>query len=168
MSTFKNKHILITGGAGGIGFLMGREVLEHGAKKLIIWDVNEENISKSLASLSDYSERVFTHKVDISEPDQVYQTAEQVLAEHHHIDILINNAGTVVGGSFSDHGRSDIERLIRINLLGTMHTTRAFLDAMIRKRLLILPLLPGVWPTPECRFMPVANGGLSDGQNRCD
>lgn len=133
MSTFKNKHILITGGAGGIGFLMGKESLEHNAKKLIIWDIDEGNISKSLHSLSDYSDRVFTHKIDISDPDQVYQTAEQVLAEHHHIDILINNAGTVVGGDFSDHPRSDIERLIRINLLGTMHTTRSFLDTIISR-----------------------------------
>ncbi|MDZ7659938.1 SDR family oxidoreductase [Fodinibius sp.] len=132
MSTFKNKHILITGGAGGIGFLMGREALKCKAKKLIIWDISEDNISNCLDSLSDYStKRLFTYRVDIADPDQVYQTAEQVLADHHHIDILINNAGTVVGGNFSDHRRIDIERLIRINLLGTMHTTRAFLDTMI-------------------------------------
>ncbi|PAU95192.1 short-chain dehydrogenase [Aliifodinibius salipaludis] len=133
MSTFKNKHILITGGAGGIGFLMGREALKHDAKKLIIWDINEDNISESLASLSDYSERIFTYKVDISDPDQIYQSAEQVLAEHHHVDILINNAGTVVGGDFSDHSNGDIDKLIRINLLGTMHTTRTFLESMINR-----------------------------------
>lgn len=133
MSTFKNKNILITGGAGGIGFLMGREALKRDANKLIIWDINEDNISESLHSLSDYSKHTFTHNVDISNPDQVYKAAEQVLAEHHHIDILINNAGTVVGGDFSDHRRSDIEHLIQLNLLGTMHTTRAFLDTMINK-----------------------------------
>ncbi len=134
MSTFKNKHILITGGAGGIGFLMGREALECNAKKLIIWDISEDNISNCQNSLSDYSNRVFIYKVDISNPDQVYQTAEQVLADHHHIDILINNAGTVVGGDFSTHDRVDIERLIQINLLGTMHTTRTFINSMINRR----------------------------------
>jgi short-subunit dehydrogenase len=131
MSTFKNKHILITGGAGGIGFLMGREALEYNAKKLIIWDVSEENISNCHDALSEYSQRVFTYKVDISDPDQVYQTAKRVLEKHHHVDILINNAGTVVGGDFSAHSREEIERLIRINLLGTMHTTRAFLNTII-------------------------------------
>ncbi len=133
MSTFNNKHILVTGGAGGIGFLMGKEALKHNAKKLIIWDIDENNIEKSLNALSDYSEQVFTYRVDISDPDQVYQTAEQILDEHRHIDILINNAGTVVGGDFSDHSRSDIERLIKINLLGSMHTTQAFIDAMINQ-----------------------------------
>lgn len=133
MSTFKNKHILITGGAGGIGFLMGREALKCNAKKLIIWDVSDENISNCLDALSDYSRRVFTYKVDISDSSQVYQAASRVLEDHEHVDILINNAGTVVGGDFSDHSREEIERLIRINLLGTMHTTRAFLDTMINR-----------------------------------
>ena len=133
MSTFKNKHILITGGAGGIGLLMGREALKFNARKLIIWDVSEENISNCKNALSEYSKHVFTYKVDISDPDQVYQTAKQVLADHQYVDILINNAGTVVGGDFSAHNREEIERLIRINLLGTMHTSRAFLDSMINR-----------------------------------
>ena len=133
MSTFKNKHILITGGAGGIGLLMGRETLKYNAKKLIVWDVSEENISNCKNALSEYSKHVFTYKVDISDPDQVYQTAKQVLADHQYVDILINNAGTVVGGDFSAHNREEIERLIRINLLGTMHTSRAFLDSMINR-----------------------------------
>jgi short-subunit dehydrogenase len=134
MSTFKNKHILITGGAGGIGFLMGREALKHKARKLIVWDISEDNIANCRDLLSGYSDRLFTYPVDISDPDQVYQTAEQVLAKHRHIDILINNAGTVVGGDFSTHSRSNIERLIRINLLGTMHATRSFLDTMINRK----------------------------------
>lgn len=133
MSTFKNKHILITGGAGGIGLLMGKEALNHGANKLIIWDVNEHHISKTLQSLSDYSNRIFTYNVDISKTDQIYKTAQQVLSEHHHIDILINNAGTVVGGDFSNYNRNDIDRLIRINLLGTLHTTRAFIDSITKQ-----------------------------------
>ncbi|WP_441000811.1 SDR family oxidoreductase [Fodinibius sp. SL11] len=133
MSTFKNKHILITGGAGGIGLLMGKEALKQGAEKLIIWDINENKIAKALNSLTHYGDRVFSYKVDISDPNQIYETAQQVHSEHQNIDILINNAGTVVGGDFSTHSRSDIERLIQINLLGTMHTTRAFLDSIIEQ-----------------------------------
>jgi short-subunit dehydrogenase involved in D-alanine esterification of teichoic acids len=40
MSTFHNKTLLITGGASGIGKLMGKLAIEKGIKRLIIWDIN--------------------------------------------------------------------------------------------------------------------------------
>ena len=42
MTKISNKTVLITGGASGIGKLMGETCLEKGATKLIVWDVNEE------------------------------------------------------------------------------------------------------------------------------
>ena len=42
----KDSNVLITGGASGIGKIMGRMALEKGAKCLIIWDINEQNIAK--------------------------------------------------------------------------------------------------------------------------
>lgn len=131
MSTFKDKNILITGGAGGIGFLMGKEALLRGASKLIIWDINPQNIEQTCENLSQFSDQLSTYTVDVSKPNRIYQTAEQVLTEHQHVDILINNAGVVVGGEFKQHTIEDIQNVIAINLLGVMHTTKAFLPQMI-------------------------------------
>ena len=44
MSEFKNKNVLITGGASGIGKIMGRIALEKGAANLIIWDMNPDGM----------------------------------------------------------------------------------------------------------------------------
>ena len=41
---FRNANVLITGGASGIGRIMGRMALEKGASNLIIWDINPINI----------------------------------------------------------------------------------------------------------------------------
>ena len=41
---FNDANVVITGGASGIGRLMGRMALERGARKLIIWDINAQNI----------------------------------------------------------------------------------------------------------------------------
>lgn len=134
MSNFKDKTVLITGGAGGIGFLMGKKALERQAKKFIIWDIDEDRISRAKSELASFSEKVSTYTVDVADSEQIYQTAESVLSNHDSIDILINNAGIVVGDSFANHSREQIDQIIQVNLLGVMHTTRAFLDAMIDQR----------------------------------
>ena len=51
MTKLKDSCVLITGGASGIGRIMGRIVLEKGAKQLIIWDINEQNIENTVAEL---------------------------------------------------------------------------------------------------------------------
>ncbi len=47
MSTIKGANVLVTGGANGIGKLMGLKCLQEGAANLIIWDINEENLEKT-------------------------------------------------------------------------------------------------------------------------
>ena len=49
----KGTNVLITGGASGIGRIMGRICLEKGASNLIVWDINQANIDKTEAELSD-------------------------------------------------------------------------------------------------------------------
>ncbi len=130
MSKFQKKNILITGGAGGIGLLMGEKALQKQANHLIIWDVSQQNIQQAHEKLTPFFDRLSIYKVDISNSEQIYEAAQKVLSEHGHIDILINNAGTVVGANFNDHSPEEIERIVAINLLGAMHTARAFLGAM--------------------------------------
>ena len=48
----KNSSVLITGGASGIGRIMGRMALERGASRLIIWDINPQNIALTISELS--------------------------------------------------------------------------------------------------------------------
>ena len=51
MTKLKDSCVLITGGASGIGRIMGRIVLEKGAKQLIIWDINEQNIENTVRDI---------------------------------------------------------------------------------------------------------------------
>jgi len=132
MSSFNNKHVLITGGAGGIGLLMGELALAEGAQKLIIWDIDQERLQRLAEHFGEHSSQVARYTVDVSKPDQIYDAAEQVLREQSHIDILINNAGIVVGKRFAKRSREEITQTISVNLLGAMHTTRAFLPNMIQ------------------------------------
>ena len=69
--------MLITGGASGIGKIMGRMALEKGAKALIIWDVNQEALEATAAEFASRG-RVHINKVDITNSQLVAQTYQQI------------------------------------------------------------------------------------------
>lgn len=129
MSKFNNKTVLITGGCSGIGLIMARKSLERGAK-VVVWDINKEAIEKTVSNLSKIGS-ISGYCVDISNSENVMQSAQIVKAEVGKIDILINNAGIVVGKSFAEHSIADIDKTIAINTNGAMYVTKAFIDEMI-------------------------------------
>lgn len=132
MTKFAKKCVLITGGAAGIGKLMGRNALQLGAKKLIVWDINE----KAMADMQIEFEvlgQLHTYRVDVSDVAQIRSTAERMLTEGHEIDILINNAGIVVGKEFWDNTHDDISKTMAINSNALMHTALCFLPGMIQR-----------------------------------
>lgn len=131
MSIFNNKTVLITGGASGIGEIMARLFLERNAK-VIIWDINSENLEKVCAKYSSLGEISGT-MIDVSQLSEIKEAANKLLHKYSGIDILINNAGIIVGSYFHKHSESDIARTMDINANAPMYITHAFLAAMIEK-----------------------------------
>ncbi|NLP57214.1 SDR family oxidoreductase [Lutibacter sp. B1] len=131
MSVLKGKRVLITGGASGIGKIMGRLVLERGAE-LIIWDINTIKIEEVQ---NEFSELGKTHgyTVDVSNPEQVKNSAAIVKSDIGIVDILINNAGIVVGKYFHEHSLQDITKTMDINSNAPMIITQQFLPDMLNQ-----------------------------------
>ena len=130
---FENANVLITGGASGIGKIMGRMALEKGASCLIIWDINPKNISETIKELSHFG-NVRGYIVDVSRNELVKETCDKVVNECGEVDILINCAGIVTGNKTFDHMSSDeMIRTMNINTLAPMFVTRAMLPGMIRR-----------------------------------
>ncbi|HET8865920.1 MAG TPA: SDR family oxidoreductase [Gracilimonas sp.] len=132
MSSFKNKIVLITGGARGIGLLMGEKSLARGANKLIIWDVDEKALQEAGSKLTKQGYTVVTDTVDVSDHESVLKSAKKVLKEHDRVDILFNNAGIVSGKDFDEHSMESIKKTMDVNSLGIMYVARAFLPEMIK------------------------------------
>ena len=152
MSYFKNKKVLVTGGASGIGFLMGKKALERGASHLIIWDINEDALLSSAATLIKLGFSVSTGLVDVRNYEQIQEEAEKVLSEYEKVDVLINNAGIVVGNSFHEHSYEDIDVTMGVNSLGLMFVARAFLPVMIEARsgqIVNIASAAGLTPNPH-------------------
>ena len=133
MSSFQNKTVLITGGASGIGKLMGKSAIQKRIKHLVLWDINKKMLDETVREFSAHFVNVHGYVVDVSNQKQIQSTAQQVMSDVGVIDILINNAGIVVGKYFHEHSHEEIERTMTINANAMMHTTLKFLPAMIKQ-----------------------------------
>lgn len=133
MEKFNDKRVLITGGASGIGRIMGALALEKGAAALVIWDINQANIDNTLSELSTKG-KVFGYRVDISDEQAVIAAAQRVKTEIGEVDILINCAGIITGNkTFDKCSSEDINRTLSINTVAPMVVTMQFLPDMIAR-----------------------------------
>ena len=138
----KSANVLITGGASGIGKIMGRMVLEKGANALIIWDVNQEALEATAAEFASYEVcenacsrgRVYIYKVDITNSDLVAATYEQVKQQCGSVDILINCAGIVRGNkTFDQQTLQDIRLTFEVNTIAPMVIAQQILPDMLKR-----------------------------------
>ncbi|MEP1088118.1 SDR family oxidoreductase [Algoriphagus sp.] len=131
MKDLAKKIVLITGGASGIGKIMARLMLERQAR-VVIWDISQEAIDATIAEFSSKGS-IAGYQIDVSKVDQVSETGKRVKQEIGVVDVLINNAGIVVGKYFHEHSADDISQTMDINASAPMQVTREFLGGMITK-----------------------------------
>jgi short-subunit dehydrogenase len=131
MTKIKNRCVLITGGASGIGKLIAKRCLEAKAYKVILWDINEVNLLKTKSHFANLGYSVDVDVVDVSNLEDIEKAAKRVKDAYTTIDILFNNAGIVVGKPFVEHSHRDIAKTISINTSALMHIAKEFLPGMV-------------------------------------
>lgn len=138
----KGTNVLITGGASGIGRIMGRICLEKGASNLIVWDINQANIDKTEAELSDVKPaeagvskgQIHSYIVNVSDTQAIKSAYEKVKSEVGEVDILVNCAGIVRGNNtFDKQTVQDIDLTMDINANAPMYVALAVLPDMLRR-----------------------------------
>ena len=128
----KNKIVLVTGAAKGIGFATVKRLLKKEAK-VILWDFQPDDLNIAVQSLKNEGHDVFSQVCDVTNKEQVYDNAEVIKKEIGDIDILINNAGTVYTGYMLDRSDAELENMINVNFTSMIYTIRAFMPAMLEK-----------------------------------
>ncbi|MFN8675561.1 MAG: SDR family oxidoreductase [Thermomicrobiales bacterium] len=126
-------HIVITGGASGIGLAAARELAGRGAV-LDIWDLNPDAMATALSGpLQPFRAQITMRPIDVSDAEAVEAAAAEAW-QGAPVDVLINSAG------MTSHRRpvleiplSDWDRMLGVNLYGTLHTCRAFGRRMIER-----------------------------------
>ena len=129
----KDKIAIVTGGASGIGAKTAEFLVQEGVKVLIA-DVNQEKIEKTLNFLKKMNGAVNGVYCDVTDEKQVSQMMEQALSHFGAIDFLVNSAG--VGGGMSPlekAARAEWQRILDINLMGTIHCCKAVMPILRQK-----------------------------------
>jgi len=88
--------------------------------KVIIWDINETKIIETILELSNKG-RVFGFKVDVSDVKQIVETSKRVKKLVGVVDVLINNAGIVIGKYFHEHSMVDILKTMKVNAIAPIY-----------------------------------------------
>lgn len=131
MKNFKNKVVVITGGATGIGFALAKRFGKEGAK-VVIGGIREHRLSEAVNALIEQGIEAVYQLCDVTKEKDLIQL-EQFSRNHFgSVDVLVNNAG--IGGarkSVFDINQEEINELLKVNLFGVWAGIRIFGKKMI-------------------------------------
>ena len=149
MSNEVNKTALVTGAASGLGLELSI-LLAKDSYKLILIDIDETNLEIAKGQLEkDYSVEISLLVKDLSKPNIAAEILEEI--KETQIDVLINNAGFGLFGTFSE---TDWEReleMLQLHIITTTHLTKLLLKGMLEQgsgKILNLSSLAAFQPGP--------------------
>jgi short-subunit dehydrogenase len=124
---------VVTGAASGIGAALARGLAAKGCN-LALADRDAAGLAKSATVAREKGVKVSEHVLDVSDARAIAAIPEQVLAQHNRVNVLINNAGVALGGTFAQTDLADFEWLMNINFYGVIRMTHAFLPYLQREQ----------------------------------
>lgn len=128
----RDKVWVVTGAGSGMGRELTRQLVERGARVAAV-DRSTEALAEAAAMIG-AGERVSTHVVDITDRAAVEALPDAVVAAHGAVDGVVNNAGIIQ--PFVPVAELDyeaIERVLDVNLMGTIHMVKAFLPLLLER-----------------------------------
>ncbi|UHQ18848.1 SDR family oxidoreductase [Lysobacter sp. KIS68-7] len=131
----RNKVVLITGGSSGIGLSTAQRVAEAGAITIIVAR-GEAELFKARDDMKARGGKVFAYTADLSDMADCDKLVKTVLAEHGHVDVLVNNAGRSIRRSIElSYDRfHDFERTMQLNYFGSLRLIMGVLPTMTHRR----------------------------------
>lgn len=144
-----DKTVVVTGAGSGIGRATALAFAQQGAR-IAACDVDQARLDALSAELGDRA--LIVHKVDVADRGQMRAFADAVHAQVPAADVVVNNAGVAVGGSFLDTSLDDIDWLLGINLRGVIHGCHYFVPRMTERRsghVVNISSIFGIYPAPN-------------------
>jgi short-subunit dehydrogenase len=133
MRDLKEKKVLITGAAQGIGNLMALAFAKEGAS-VILTDKNESLLKEATEKLKGQGYEVCFYKLDVTQHKAIESLREDINRSLGPIDILVNNAGIVYGGAFLDVPLEKHALTYGVNTMGLVAMTHYFLPDLISRK----------------------------------
>lgn len=128
----RDKVFVVTGGGNGIGRQLVLELLARGARVTAV-DIRQESLDET-AEIAGAGDRLHTAVCDVTDREATAALPEKVIGAHGSVDGLINNAGIIQPFvRINDLEFEAIERVIDVNLYGTINTVKAFLPYLLER-----------------------------------
>ena len=131
MRTFTHRVAVITGAASGIGRALAVALADQGCDLALV-DIDGDGLQETSRRVEPAGRRVSRHIVDVSDKARMQALAAEVESAHGRVDVLVNNAGVSVGGTFEEQSIDDIEWIVGINFWGVVYGTKVFLPLLHR------------------------------------
>ncbi|MEN7547139.1 3-oxoacyl-ACP reductase FabG [Rapidithrix thailandica] len=130
---FKDKVVIITGGASGIGKAAALSFGMEGAQ-VIIWDVNQAKTNQTVEELQLKKLLVDGICLNITDPEETQKAANQVAEKYGKIDILINNAGITRDATIKKMNYNEWQQVLDVNLTGVFNCSKAVIPWMVEQQ----------------------------------
>jgi short-subunit dehydrogenase len=127
-----DKVFVVTGGGNGIGQQVVLELIRRGSR-VAVADIRGDSLAQT-REVGDSGDRLSTHVVDITDRAATHALPDQVVESHGVVDGIINVAGIIQPFvKLNELAYEAIERVINVNLYGTIHMVKAFLPMLLQR-----------------------------------
>jgi len=133
LTSYRGKTAFVTGASSGMGRLLAVRFAEAGADVALVAR-RESELASAAAEVERHGRRALVLPCDVGDRDQVFAAADRAERTFGAVDILVNNAGYGRHRRFLEWDVDDIERLMRVNFLGSVYATKALLPQMVARR----------------------------------
>lgn len=130
---FKDKVVMVTGGASGIGLAVCCEFAGQGAKIAMV-DMDGPALERAKSQFKDKGWDLLALMCDVTLQKECEQTVQKIIEHFSGIDVLFNNAGITQRGLFKDTRISVFEKVMAVNFFGSLYCTKAALPSLMEKK----------------------------------
>tara|TARA_B100001996_G_scaffold380834_1_gene369053 strand:- start:710 stop:1459 length:750 start_codon:yes stop_codon:yes gene_type:complete len=156
-----NRVAIVTGGAQGFGLAISQRFIEAGAK-VIIWDIDEEAIKKTLNKIN--SENLSHQIVDVSNFENINKNLSEAESKYGKIDIFINNAGIAgMNTTVAEYPLDEWNKIINLNLNSVFYCCKAVVPLMLKNdygRIVNIASIAGKEGNPNASAYSTSKAGV--------
>jgi 3-oxoacyl-[acyl-carrier protein] reductase len=124
------KVAVVTGGSRGIGAAIAKRLATDGASVAVTYSKGADAATSVVKAIERAGGRAIAIQAEAADADAVKAAVEKTVATFGRLDVLVNNAGTAIPKKFEEATLEELDRVIDINVRGTLVATQAALKHM--------------------------------------